>query len=208
MSNLMSTLNMSANALGVHQSVISIISNNISNMNTEGYHKQKANLGTLVLGLPIGNSVDAQVKTSAGVELINVERYTTFMDSYYRNQLTNQAYLNQMANGLGDIASLFDELQGQGLDSALEAFYKSLDNLNQYPTDMAARINFLNSASTLTDSMNLLYSNLEKSKNKSLGDGESQYALENSEIYAQMKGMNDVLTQIADVNKIIYSENG
>ena len=187
MSDLMSTLNISANALGVHQSVISIISNNISNMNTEGYHKQKANLGTLVLGLPIGNDVNTQVKTSAGVELINVERYTTtFMDSYYRNQLTNQAYLNQMANGLGDIASLFDELQGQGLDSALEAFYKSLDNLNQYPTDMAARINFLNSASTLTDSMNLLYSNLENSKNKGLGDGESQYALENSEIYAQM----------------------
>lgn len=206
MSDLMSTLNISANALGVHQSVISIISNNISNMNTEGYHKQKANLGTLVLGLPIGNDVNTQVKTSAGVELINVERYTTtFMDSYYRNQLTNQAYLNQMANGLGDIASLFDELQGQGLDSALEAFYKSLDNLNQYPTDMAARINFLNSASTLTDSMNLLYSNLENSKSKGLGDGESQYALENSEIYSQINGMNNVLTQIAGVNKMLIS---
>ena len=126
--SLMSTLNMSTNAMGVHQNVISIVSNNISNMNTEGYHKQKANLGTLVLGIPINNSVNTQVKTSAGVEMINVERYTTtFIGSYYRDQLTNQSYLNQKADGMQDIANMFDELSGRGLDTALADFYKALD---------------------------------------------------------------------------------
>lgn len=208
--SLMSTLNMSANAMGVHQNVISIVSNNISNMNTEGYHKQKANLGTLVLGLPIDNNIQTQVKTSAGVELMNVERYTTtFVGSYYRDQLTNQSYLNQKADGLNDIASLFDELEGRGLDTALESFYKALDNLNQYPSDMSARINFLDSASTLTDAMNLTSSNLEKLKNKSVGDGVSQKSLENSEAYSQVTSMNDLLSQIADVNKmLITSQTG
>ena len=94
-------------------------------MNTEGYHKQKANLGTLVLGIPINNSVNTQVKTSAGVEMINVERYTTtFIGSYYRDQLTNQSYLNQKADGMQDIADMFDELSGRGLDTALEDFEK------------------------------------------------------------------------------------
>lgn len=208
--SLMSTLNMSANAMGVHQSVISIVSNNISNMNTEGYHKQKANLGTLVLGIPINNNVKTQVKTSAGVELLNVERYTTtFIGSYYRDQLTNQSYLNQMADGLNDIANMFDELEGRGLDTALESFYKALDNLNQYPSDMSARVNFLDSASTLTNAMNLISSNLDKLKTKGTGDGVSQKSLENSDMYAQMTSLNDVLSQIADVNKmLITSQTG
>lgn len=208
--SLMSTLNMSTNAMGVHQNVISIISNNISNMNTEGYHKQKANLGTLVLGTPINNNVNTQVKTSAGVELINVERYTTtFIGSYYRDQLTNQSYLNQQADGLQDIADMFDELEGRGLDSALESFYEALDNLNQYPSDMAARVNFLDAASSLTSSMNLISNNLEKLKTKSVGDGVSDKSLENSEIYSQITSVNDLLTQIKDVNKmIIHSQTG
>ena len=191
--SLMSTLNMSTNAMGVHQNVISIVSNNISNMNTEGYHKQKANLGTLVLGIPINNSVNTQVKTSAGVEMINVERYTTtFIGSYYRDQLTNQSYLNQKANGMQDIANMFDELSGRGLDTALADFYKALDNLNQYPSDMSARVNFLDSASTLTNSMNLISNNLDKIKTKSVGDGVSQKSLENSDLYAQVTSINDL----------------
>ena len=44
MANLFSALNMSSSALKVHQAGISIVSNNISNMNTEGYHKQKLNV--------------------------------------------------------------------------------------------------------------------------------------------------------------------
>ncbi|MGN1152772.1 MAG: flagellar basal body protein, partial [Candidatus Gastranaerophilaceae bacterium] len=65
--SLTQAFNISVGAMGVHQNVINITSNNIANMNTEGYHKQKAQLGTLVLGLPIGESVSRQVKTSAGV---------------------------------------------------------------------------------------------------------------------------------------------
>lgn len=207
--SLMSTLNMSTNAMGVHQNVISIVSNNISNMNTEGYHKQKANLGTLVLGIPINNSVNTQVKTSAGVEMINVERYTTtFIGSYYRDQLTNQSYLNQKADGMQDIADMFDELSGRGLDTALADFYKALDNLNQYPSDMSARVNFLDSASTLTNSMNLISNNLDKIKTKSVGDGVSQKSLENSDLYAQVTSINDLLSQIKDVNKMLITSQG
>ena len=207
--SLMSTLNMSTNAMGVHQNVISIVSNNISNMNTEGYHKQKANLGTLVLGIPINNSVNTQVKTSAGVEMINVERYTTtFIGSYYRDQLTNQSYLNQKADGMQDIANMFDELSGRGLDTALADFYKALDNLNQYPSDMSARVNFLDSASTLTNSMNLISNNLDKIKTKSVGDGVSQKSLENSDLYAQVTSINDLLSQIKDVNKMLITSQG
>jgi len=173
-------------------------------MNTEGYSKQKANLGTLAMGLPISSNVYNQVKTSCGVELINVQRYTaSFESSYYNDQLSKQAYLNQKSQGLEGIANLFDELQGQGLDTALTDFYDALNNLNQYPTDMAARINFLDKASVLTDSMNSLSSNLTSMKNTVLGDGQSTESLQNSSFYSSLNTLNGSLTSLAKINNMI-----
>lgn len=203
---LTQALHISAGAMGVHQNVISITSNNIANMNTEGYHKQRAHLGTLVLGIPIGESVSAQVKTSAGVELIKVQRYQeSFIGSYYRDQLSEQAYLNQQADGLGDIASLFDDLDGGGLTGALTDFYDALDNLNQYPTDMSARVHLLDVAESLTTSMNNISSKLDQLKAQDVGDGTSIESLKNSTLYSDIQGLNTSLEDLANINKMIIS---
>ncbi len=208
MANLFSALNMSSSALKVHQAGINIVSNNISNMNTEGYHKQKLNLGTLTLDLPIGNNVYNQVKTSAGVEAISVTRYTTnFIGSYYRDQLTDQAYLDQQKQAISDLAEMFDELGGNGLDSALEGFYEALDNLNQYPSDMSARINFLEAAGTLTNSMNHISKKLENMKNLGVGDGSSPELLQQSELNTSINSLNDYLQQLANLNKQLSNSN-
>ena len=204
MGGLLSTLNMSSSALGVHQSVISVVSNNIANMNTEGYSKQKANLGALVLGMPIGDNVLNQVKSNNGVELISVSRYTTtFVGSYYRDQISEQSYLNQQKQAITDIANMFDELKGQGLDTELEDFYAALDNLNQYPSDMTARINFLDAASSLTNSMNNISKQLNNLKTLSVGDGESFESLKNSKIYSSVQTVNQSLESLARLNKMI-----
>lgn len=208
--SLTQAFNISVGAMGVHQNVINITSNNIANMNTEGYHKQKAQLGTLVLGLPIGESVSRQVKTSAGVELIKVQRYeTSFLGSYYRDQLSDKAMLDKQADSLGDIAGLFDDLSGRGLDTALEDFYDALDNLNQYPTDMSARIHVLNAASTLTTSMNNIANNLNQLKAQDVGDGVSEDSLKNSNIYNSVQNVNATLDELASINKmLIQSQTG
>lgn len=202
--SLTQALNISVGAMGVHQNVISITSNNIANMNTEGYHKQKAHLGTMVLPLPIGESVSRQVKTSAGVELIKVQRYeTSFIGSYYRDQLSDKAMLDKQADGLGDIGNLFDDLAGRGLDTALTDFYDALDNLNQYPTDLSARIHVLNAASTLTTSMNDIANNLNSLKTQDVGDGESEESLKNSNIYNSIQSMNATFDELASINKML-----
>jgi len=208
--SLLQALNISAGAMGVHQNVISITSNNIANMNTEGYHKQRAHLGTLVVGIPIGESVSAQVKTSAGVELIKVQRYQeSFLGSYYRDQLSEQSYLQQKADGLGDIAGLFDDLDGGGINGALTEFYDALDNLNQYPTDMSARINLLNTAESLTNQMNLISNKLASLKTQDVGDGVSQEALNGSAMYSSIQGLNASLEELASINKmILQSQTG
>ena len=82
MVSLLSSLNMTANTLSVNEKAISVVSHNVANMNTEGYHKQRVNLQTRNIAGAIGNNVNNQIKANGGVKIANVIRYN---DEYRRS---------------------------------------------------------------------------------------------------------------------------
>ena len=206
MGNLFSALHISGSALSINQSAMSIISNNISNMNTEGYHKQRVNIGTMVVGSYIGGSVEAQVNTSVGTDLIRVERYTSPLEGdYYNSAISRQAYLNEQQKSAENIAQIFDEIQGSGLESAISNLYAKLDNLNQYPEDSASRDAFIDAAQTLADTLNSVSKTISKQKTASVGDGITQQSLEKSELYQAVSSFNQGLKELAGINKMIMS---
>ena len=83
MVSLFSALNISSNALSVNEKAISVVSHNVANMNTEGYHKQRTNLATRNIAGTIGNSVAAQVRSNGGVMIANIMRYNdTYLNNY------------------------------------------------------------------------------------------------------------------------------
>ena len=89
MVSLLSSLNMTANALSVNESAISVVSHNVANMNTEGYSKQKVNLATRNIAGAIGDSVEAQIRANGGVMIASVTRYNdAYLNNYYRDQLS------------------------------------------------------------------------------------------------------------------------
>ena len=197
MSNLFSALNISSNALSVNEKAISVVSHNVSNMNTEGYSKQKFNLA-------IGNSVAAQVRANGGVMIANVMRYNDdYLNNYYRDELAKLKEYEQQLGNLDDLANIFNDLEGEGIDGALSKFYEALNNLNEYPASSTARTNFIETAKTFVSVMNSKSQQLDQLTTNTLGDGVSQEALENSKIYVQYKNFNDKLQELADVNKAL-----
>ena len=192
MVSLLSSLNMTANTLSVNEKAISVVSHNVANMNTEGYHKQRVNLQTRNIAGAIGNNVNNQIKANGGVKIANVIRYNDeYLNNYYRTQLSEQSKLGQQLDGLGDLASILNDLEGTGIDGALSDFYEALNNLNEYPASSTARINFIETAKTLTSTMNSKYQQLQENTTKALGDGVSQESLENSKIYVQYRELNN-----------------
>ena len=205
MGNLFSALNISSGALQVNQSAICIVSNNIANMNTEGYSKQKVNLGTLTNNTPI-NNVNSQVNSSIGVEIISVSRYTTsFLSTYYRNQISEQSSIEKQAEYASNLAQIFDDLKNSGLSNDFENFYTKLNNLSKNPTEKTARISFIDAASSLTDKMNRISSNLKELKKAHVGDGISQASLKKSEIYQSINILNQNLKDLAKINQMIMN---
>ena len=204
MVSLFSSLNIASNALSVNESAISVVSHNVANMNTEGYSKQKVNLATRNIAGAIGNSVEAQIRSNGGVMIANVMRYNNdYLNNYYRSQVS---LLNQYEQQLGDLSGLsevFDDLDGEGVDGALSAFYDAVNNLQQYPASSTARTNFLESAKTLSSVLNSKSMQLDQLNSTSIGDGRSEEALENSKIYSQLYSFNDKLQELAEVNKAL-----
>ncbi len=201
MSTLLSALNMNANSLKVNENAISVVSNNIANMNTEGYHKQTVNLATRTNELSIGNNVYKQIDSLAGVQIASVTRSTNkYLDSAYRSAIAQLADLEQQQNNISDIADLFEELDGTGIDAALTSFFEALNDLNNNPTDSTARVAFLEAAQTLTSLMNSTASKLEEQLYSQLGDGVSADALADSPFATEIANINDLFQQLAEVN--------
>lgn len=204
MVSLLSSLNMSAGAISVNEKAISVVSHNVANMNTEGYHKQRANLATRNIAGTIGDNVYNQVRANGGVKIANIMRYNDeYLSTYYRNQLSDKSKLEAQLEGLGDLAKILDDLEGTGIDDALSKFYEALNNLNEYPASSTARINFIETTKTLTATMNTKYKQLQQNTTEALGDGESDESLENSKIYVQFQALNNKLEELASVNKAL-----
>ena len=206
MVSLLSALNMTANTLSVNEKAISVVSHNVANMNTDGYHKQRANLVTRNIAGAIGNNVNNQVRANGGVKIANILRYNDdYLNNYYRTQLSEQAKLNAQLDGLGDLANILNDINDDGIDSQLSKFYEALNNLNKYPASSTARTNFIETAKTMTSVLNSKYEQLQQNTSQALGDGESEESLKNSKIYVQYSAFNSKLEELAAVNKALIS---
>ena len=128
MSSLLSSLNMTANTLSVNEKAISVVSHNVANMNTEGYHKQRVNFATRNIAGAIGDNVNNQIRANGGVKIANVMRYNDeYLNNYYRTQTSELSKLASQLDGLKDLASILDDLEGTGIDSALSDFYEAVN---------------------------------------------------------------------------------
>ena len=204
MVSLFNALNITTNALKVNESAISVVSHNVANMNTEGYSKQRVNLETRNIAGAIGDNVEAQIRANGGVMIASVTRHNdAYLNNYYRDQLSILKEYEEKMGNIGDLANIFDDLEGKGISDALASFYDALNNLNEYPASSTARVNFIETAKTLTATLNAKSSQLDELNSKALGDGVSQEALENSKIYNRFEVFNNKLEELAECNKAL-----
>ena len=201
MAGLVSSLGMNANTLKVNENAIAVVSNNVANINTEGYHKQTVNLATKTNEIPIGNNVYRQIDSLAGVQIASVTRNTNkYLDNAYRDALSGLAGLEQQSANVADIADLFEELEGTGIDAALKKFFSALDDLNNYPTDSTARVAFLESAKVLTNIVNTTATELQRQGIAQMGDGVDPGLLAESPFAQDIQGLGDLFKELAEVN--------
>lgn len=209
---LLSSINIAKQSLSVNQAAITTVSNNITNMDTDGYSKVKVNLASVVNYTPSAGNTMAQANSLSGVEIANVQRYSdSYMQSYYRQENSQFNYLSQYSSIAGTLEGITNELNGTGLASTLSAFYTAAGTLANSPNDATARQSYMQQAQNVSIQFNQTSNNLANIKESLVGDpnATSSASLESSQIYSAVQDVNNLLDQIAKVNfDIIKTNNG
>lgn len=206
--SLISSINIAQQALGVNQAAITTVSNNIANVDTEGYSKLKVNLAEVVNFTPSSGNPLSFAEANSGVKITDVSRYSDwYLQNYYWQESSTNSYLTQASSTASNVQDLVNELKTTGLSSALDNFYTAVNSLNNAPSDVTARQNYVNATQNVCSVFNNIASNLTDIKTSLVGSGLSDGSLENSELTGQVSQVNTILDQLADVNFGIIKTN-
>lgn len=179
-------LNIGVSGLNAARAALNVTSQNISNVNTAGYHR-KALVQSAMYPQNLGYGFPGQ-----GVELNDVQRiYDRFLDkqvqtatagnSYYETQFS---YMKQLDDVIANSTN--------GISPRLQQFFSSVQTLTSDPSSIPSRQAMIDQMSSLVNTM------------KSADDRMEELRLGiNTEVKSSVTAINGIAQQIADLNKQI-----
>ncbi len=171
----MNLLNIARTGVLAAQSQLAVTSNNISNANTDGYHRQVAEQ----------SSLESQ---RAGSEFYGSGTYISDVKRIYNDYAARELRIGQTSASeaqttytkMSELDQLFSQI-GKAVPQGLNDFFAGLNSLSDLPDDIGIRGSVLGSAEQLASSLNQMQSHLD----------------------GQMKQTNDQLAGITDrINEI------
>jgi flagellar hook-associated protein 1 FlgK len=187
----MSMLNIGTSALLTTQASLSTTSHNISNVNTDGYSRQRVTQGTQTPNFEGGYYI------GSGVTVNSVER---IFDSFLSDQVRIFTSQEKSFDTFSTFARQVDDLLGApelSLSSGLQGFFDAVQDVADDPTSIPARQVMLTEADTLAKRFNTLDTQLN-AFNEQVNLG-----LDNA-----VKDVNIISQGIADLNQAITEASG
>ena len=165
-------------------------SHNIANVNTEGYSRQRVELGTRPAEF-----------TGAGYigQGVNVTTISRSYDQFITNQLTSSTSAFAETNTLSTLASQVDNIianEATGLSPALKSFFNAVNEVANDPSSLPARQVMVSEAESLTQQFNTLSSQFEDLRNQT-----------NNQMQATVDDINSFAEGIATLNGKIVTDS-
>jgi flagellar hook-associated protein FlgK len=187
-------LSIGAGATQLYRQSLATVSNNIANLNTEGYSRQVA---TSAEGMP---SQQGTVFIGTGARLQGISRaYDEFIESGLRNSssdLSTQEPLIQYANRIVDIMGS----QASGLSTALDQFFATASDLSADPASTIQRQLFVRDADALASRFREISGHLGVVEQEARSNIELQVSTLNS-LSAQLVAVNSQLSGKITIDK-------
>jgi len=187
-----SALNIAASSLKTQQKAIDVVSHNIANVNTPGYSRQKAELGTLSpeqLGvLDFGRGVGLSSISRSVDQVVN--------QALLKNG-PQQSYWQELKTGLSSIENVFGSLQSTGLSAAMDDFFFAAQQMGNAPADTAQKFNMRTKSSALATQISSMSGQLQAVQQTA-----------DANINQNLVSANNLLTKIASLNVQIRQHEG
>jgi flagellar hook-associated protein 1 len=191
-----SGLRLALTALQAQQRAVNVAAQNVANANTAGYSRQAVNL--VNIGAPAVPAWYAKFTGDGqGVKVDSVTRYRDqFMEIRAALEHGSMAQLDQASSTMNAIQQLFNEPSDVGIQKQLSDFWAGFDDVANNPSDMAARTQLLQRASTLAASFNSISASLSQQRTDTV-----------SELGATVADINAKAASIAQLNLAIKTNS-
>ncbi|ALC86355.1 flagellar biosynthesis protein FlgK [Bacillus sp. FJAT-22090] len=189
-------LETSKRGLYTQQSALYTTGHNISNANTLGYSRQRVNMEA-TLGYPGAglNAPKIPGHLGTGVQAQSVQRIRDqFIDRQYRQETTKLGYWESRSTAISQMEDIMAEPSEFGLNTSLDQFWKSLQDLSTNPENAAARKVVVQRGIGVAESFNYIH--------KQLSDIQGNIK---NEILTSTDDVNSILKQIASMNEQIQA---
>lgn len=187
-----------SSALRVNQNLLDIVGQNMSNVNTKGYTRQRLDTSSVSFSTNNLKYGTNGVIIGQGVESTGMSQYRdSFLDLRYRAEAAKTGKEGVQLDALGDLESVFDEISMDGLDAQFSDLVKQLQSLTSSPSDPVIEGVVRTSASMLCQMLNDYSKQINTIK-----DQQSSYLKDGA-----MEDVNKLMKNIADLNKQIKEDN-
>ena len=165
-------------------------SHNIANVNTDGYSRQRVELGTRPAEF-----------TGVGYigQGVNITTVSRSYDQFITNQLTSSTSAFAETNTLSTLASRVDNItsnEATGLSPALKSFFNAVNGVANDPSSLPARQVMTSEAGSLTQQFNMLSSRFEDLRKQT-----------NKQMQASIDDINSFAESIATLNNKIVIDS-
>jgi flagellar hook-associated protein 1 len=189
MTQVFGLLSIGAGALMSQQRAITVTGNNIANVNTPGYSRQRLNMET---NQPVDTSFGP---VGMGVQTTTVERvYDRFLGVQMNNESANLGRWEAQKGALERVEAVFDESGGYGLNQALSDFWNSWQDLSMNPSGTIERSVVAANSQSLADTIRQKYADLEQAQ-----------ADIDAAVRSGVEDINRLTAEISDLNQKIAS---
>jgi flagellar hook-associated protein 1 FlgK len=139
--------------LNAHRKRIDIISQNISNVDTPGYHRQITELRSISAGR--AGLFSGPPGDHGGVDTSITRRWDQILDTNAKNERSRASSLEQQADSLSGLEERIGSFAAGGLADRLQTMFNGFDDLANDPQDLAVRNVVLGNADAVASAINL-----------------------------------------------------
>ncbi len=188
MSSTFGGLEMGKSALNAFRLGMQTVGHNISNMNTEGYSRQRVIFSTVT-----PENIEHVGQLGQGMYASTIERIRDeFLDFQFRDSQATLGYWEKINDLYDSIQNYIAEPNSTGLRSAMDDFFTNMQTLQRSPEDTSARRALVEAANSIGGMLTNLISNFN-TYNESI----------NLEVKQAVEEANQMLYDLAALNKEI-----
>ncbi|MCU9612985.1 flagellar hook-associated protein FlgK [Caldibacillus lycopersici] len=185
--------------LNAQNAALTTNGNNVANANTAGYTRQKVNT-VQTQPLTVGGMNQSQIGT--GVEVQSIQRVRDqFLDAEYRQENGQLGYYNSLSSSLSQVENILNDTQGNGLNSVMDKFWSSMQDLTTNPDNLGVRQVVAANGQMVAETINYYYHSISTVQ-EDIGKQITSKVDQINSLVSQIDQLNDQIAKVETTGQL------